>query len=168
MQGSESSNRVAVAAAITLAVAALVALAVVFDLGPFADEDLSEQELVAAGDEICAEAHDRFLELQRTPPRTSGDAAELTRELVSVAEEELDAIADLPAPSSLDADVERYLAARERGIELIRRGAVAAEEREPESYERLRAELERGQPARQRLARRIGFAVCSRPLAGGD
>ena len=167
MRGSESSNRAGVAAAIVLGVAVLVALAVIFDLGPFADDDLSEQEFAAAGDEICAEAHDRFLDLQRTPPRTSGDAAELTRELASVAEEELEEIRDLPAPSSLDADVERYLAARERGIEVIRRGAEAADEREPEAYERLRTELARSQPARQRLARRLGFAVCSRPLAGG-
>lgn len=167
MQGSEGSNRVGIAGAIALGIAALLALALILDLGPFADEDLSEQEFVAAGDEICAEAHDRFLELQRTPPRTPGDAAELTRELTSVAEEELDAIADLPAPSSLDPDVERYLAARERGIELIRRGAEAAEQREAEAYERLQVELARSQPARQRLARQIGFTVCSRPLAGG-
>ena len=146
----------------------LVALAILLDLGPFADEDLSEAEFVARGDELCAQAHANFEEAQKSPPRTASEARELTTELLAVAREERDAIADLNAPASLDPAVERYLNARERGIDQIEAGVEAAEGGDTVAYEKAQAGLASGQLKRQRRARRIGFEECSRVLFGRE
>jgi signal transduction histidine kinase len=41
-------------------VAVLAALAVLLDLGPFSEPELSRSELIARGDEICRKAHAAF------------------------------------------------------------------------------------------------------------
>ena len=55
----------------------LFLLAAVFDLGPFRNDELTASGggAVAAGDEICREAHDAFADLQARPPRTAAEAA---------------------------------------------------------------------------------------------
>lgn len=146
----------------------LVALAVLLDLGPFADEDLSEAEFLARGDELCAQAHSGFEESQDSPPRTASEARELTSELLAIAREERHAIADLDAPTSLDAAVERYLNVRERGIGRLEAGVEAAEGGDAVAYEKAQAGLASGQLKRRRLARRIGFEECSRVLFGRE
>ena len=163
MPGPDSNRRAGWAAAI-LAVVAILAAVVLLDLGPFADDDLSPSEYVERADEICAEAHADFAELQRTPPRTPADAADLTRELIGVAEEELEQVDSLAVPADLDGDVDRYLAAREEGIATLREGVRAAEAEDPRAYADLQAELARSQPRRTRLARDIGLSECSRSL----
>src|SRR5687768_3825863 len=98
-----------IAIAVLAAVALLVGLAIVLDLGPFGEDELSEEEFLAKGDEICAQAHDDFTRLQSEPPRTATEAAELTDELVAISRDELDAIAELDGPASLDPALDRYL-----------------------------------------------------------
>lgn len=148
-----------------LAAAALIAIVALLDLGPCADE-LSAEEFVAQGDEICAAAHREFRDLQERSPRTPTEGAELTERLVEVAEEERDAIADLAEPDSLSGQVDRYLEARGRGIEELRAGLEAAEEGNPNAYERAQAQLASTQLDRYEIAERIGFEVCSKPLVG--
>ena len=149
-------------------VAIVVGLAIVLGLGPFADEDLSEAEFLAQGDEICAQAHSDYEDLQRSLPVTSAEATELTEELVAISRDELDAIAELAAPDALDPEVERYLRSREGGIELLREGLAAAERSDAFAYEEAQADLGSGQPERARLARQVGFDECSRILFGRD
>ena len=95
-------------------VAVALALALLLDLGPFADDELSRGEFVTRADDICADAHDAFRDLQRDPPRTGREAGDLTGRLAEIAGDERDRIADLDAPADLDPLVERYLEARER------------------------------------------------------
>jgi hypothetical protein len=164
------SNGISGQAGVTVAVAGLLgvllALMALLDIGPCAEEELTRAEFLAQGDEICARAHDEFLELQARAPLTPSDAAELTGGLIEVAEEERDAIGDLSEPEELREPVDRYLEARDRGIELLREGQAAAEDADPAAYEELQAELASGQrDPRYRLAREIGFEECSKPLA---
>lgn len=168
MPESNRSNRAALLALALAALAGLTAAALIFDLGPFADDDPPSGDYLASGDEICAEAQREFVDAQRTPPRTPADAAELTSDLADVAEQEIAELRELTVPAQLRTNAERYLAAREEGVALLREGVKAAEDEDPEAYEDLQAQLERTQPARHRLARKVGFTECSRPLTPPD
>jgi hypothetical protein len=159
------ANRAGLALAIAALVAVLVAIFALVDTGPFADEELTTEEFIAEGDEICTSAHDEFREIQQKPPRTPSDAAEQTGGLIDVAEEERDALADLNEPSGLSEQVDRYLEARDRGIDLLREGRDAAEAADPSAYERFQAEIAATQlDPRYEIAREIGFSECSKPL----
>ena len=148
-----------------LAVMAL--LAATFDLGPFKEPELAGGELVARGDEICREAHEAFVDLQRSPPGTAGDAAELTGRLIDVAEDEADELRALNGQPEFEAEVDEYLEARATGIDALRAGRQAAEDRDAQAYADSQADLAASQRDRHRIARQIGFAVCSRPLGPG-
>jgi hypothetical protein len=165
---SRPVKRSAWLAAAVLGVAALLVAAIVFDLGPFADEDLSRAEFIAQGDDICSQAHADFKKLQSSPPLTATQAEELTEELLAISLEERDAIADLGAPAELDAAVTRYLDARDAGIERLRDGVEAAEGGDAAAYARAQSELASTQSERERLAREVGFKVCSETLFRED
>lgn len=166
MNPDRKTNRTGLVAGILGAVVLLAALAVLLDLGPFAEEELNAAEFLAKGDEICAQAHDEFLDLQGSAPRTAEGAAELTRALIDVSEEETDAISSLDAPASLADPLAAYLADRGRGIEILREGLAAAREEDPAAYEDAQAKLARSQKRRAAAARDLGFSECSKPLAG--
>jgi hypothetical protein len=144
--------------------AALALLAAVFDLGPFREPELRSSEVIAQGDEICRKAHEAFADLQRRSPRTAAQAAELTGRLIDIAGDEADELESLNGPPEFDARVEEYVTAREDGIEAMRAGRAAAEDRDTEGYEEAQADVADSQRERHRIARGIGFAVCSRPL----
>jgi hypothetical protein len=162
------TNRTGLAAGIIGAIVVLVALAIVFDLGPFADEDLSAAEFLAQGDEICKQAHDEFLDIQGSVPRTAADAEAQVEALIEVAEEERGGILDLGAPDSLAEDIDVYVADREQGIKVLRAGLAAARDDDPIGYEEAQAELASQQAKRQEVAQRLGFSVCSEPLIDED
>ena len=145
-------------------VVAMALLAAIFDLGPFKDAELARGELIARGDEICREAHEAFLDLQRRPPGTAGDAAELTARLADIAAGEGEELRTLNGPPEFSTEIDAYVAARAEGIEALRAGEEAAEARDSEAYAAQQEELADSQRERHRMARRIGFAVCSRPL----
>ena len=147
--------------------ALLAVLAIVFDLGPFRDPELTRGELIAQGDDVCRRAHEAFTDLQRRAPRTASQAAELTNRLIDIASDEADQIEALNGPPEFDAEIEEYVAAREDGIEAMRAGRDAASEHDSEGYARSQADVADNQRERHRIARRIGFAVCSRPLKAG-
>jgi hypothetical protein len=140
-------------------------------LGAFAgcgsdSDELSEEELVAEGNEICLEAREAFAELQDAPPTTAREAADLTEQLLGIAEDELDQISALEPPSDLQDELDSYLAARERGIELLRDGLEAAESEDAAAYADAQAAIAAEQVERLELARAVGFTECSRPLGG--
>ena len=157
-------DRIGLAVAVAALVGALVALAALLDLGPFADEELSRAQLIARGDEICDRAHAAFEDLQREQPRTAGEAEELTGNLLRIAEDELDEIDSLNGPDGLDEALDRYLDARRDGIERLRAGRDAAGDDDADAYAAAQAELAEGQRERRALAREVGFEECSRPL----
>jgi hypothetical protein len=145
-----------------IGVAALVVVAILFDLGPFADDELSKAEFVARGDEICATAHNDFAQAQsKASGQTPSEALALTDELIGIAERELADIEELAEPEALADELERYLDARERGIEALREGRTAAEKADILEYESAQAKVARGQAKRLELAEAVGFSKCS-------
>jgi hypothetical protein len=144
--------------------ALLAVLALVFDLGPFREPERGRGELIARGDEICREAHEAFVDLQRRPPVTASEAAELTGRLIEIAGDEADRIGALNGPTEFDVQIDEYVAAREQGIDAMRAGRAAAQDRDGAAYARSQAEVADSQRERREIAREIGFAVCSRPL----
>jgi hypothetical protein len=161
-QPVDPRRRARLAVAAIAGVALLVILAIVFDLGPFADEQLSEAEFLARGDEICSQAHEQFREAQsKATGQTPSEAVALTDELIGIAETELEDIRDLGPPDELEGPLDRYLAAREAGIETLSEGRAAAEEANIFEYESAQAKLARGQVKRLQLARAVGFSKCS-------
>jgi hypothetical protein len=139
----------------------LVALFLVLD--PFGEE-LTREEFLAEGDEICAEAHEAFTDLQAETPATAATAADLTGQLVNIAEDERDEIDDLEGPDDLEGEVDSYLAARDEGIDQLQRGLDAAEDNDAGAYAAAQAKVAAAQLRRQRAAQQIGFRECSRPL----
>jgi hypothetical protein len=152
--------------AVVVALGALALVAAVFNLGPFSEPQLGRGEAIARGDEICRKAHQAFADLQRHPPGTASEASQLTHRLADIAAGELDQIRALNGPPDFEAQIDRYLAARERGIEALRAGEKAASEHDSKAYAKAQSDLADSQRARRRLARKIGFAECSRPLKG--
>ena len=143
-------------------IAVMVALFLLLD--PFGDEELSRAEFLAQGDEICADAHEAFAELQGKTPATAGEAVDLTEQLINIAEDERDEIDDLNAPGDLDDEVDVYLSARQEGIDLLHRGLDAAEDDDGQEYAASQAKVAAQQLERLELAEAVGFEECSRPL----
>jgi predicted transcriptional regulator len=164
----QSTSRIGWAASAALVIGVILALAILLDLGPFADEELSEAEFAARGDDICQQAHTDFTKLQESPVRTANEAAALTEELVGISRDELDAIRDLNGPASLEPALERYLEAREKGIAQLRAGLAAAEDGDAFAYADAQAKVASGQADRLKLAQKVGFNECSRVLFGRD
>jgi hypothetical protein len=161
------SGRLARSAAATLAALVLgpVALA---GCGPFGDEEeLSRAEFIARGDEICKRGREQYLELQKDPPQSAGEAAELTRSLIEITENEIDDLRGLNAPLDSEDELEDYLESREAGLRVLEQGLAAAEDEDSGAYAEAQAQIARQQVDRARLAEKVGFRECSRPLTGG-
>jgi hypothetical protein len=151
------------------AAALLIGLAIALDVGPFADdEELSEGEFLARGDEICREAHEEFESAQKQSPTTASEAADLTGDLIDISQSEVDQIRDLNAPASLQRPLQRYLDAREEGIAQLQKGLDAAEKSDAFAYGDAQAKVAADQVHRLQLAKEVGFKECSRVLFGRD
>ena len=161
-------NRTGLAAGIIGALVVVAVLAIVFDLGPFADDELSAAEYLAQGDEFCAQAHDEFLEIQGSTPRTASDAESQLEALIDVAEQERDQLSELTPPANIAEEVAEYVEGRESGIEVLEEGLAAARDDDPEAYEAAQAKLASQQAKRQREAQGLGFNKCSEPLVSED
>jgi hypothetical protein len=149
-------------------VAVAVAVAAIAGVGPFDGEgegdELTADELIAQGDEICTEGRERFAELQEDPPKSAAEAAELTRQLIEITEGEIDDLRALNAPADLEAPLNDYLDSREAGVEILSDGLEAAENEDADAYAEAQAQIARSQVDRARLAEEVGFTECSRPL----
>jgi hypothetical protein len=125
-------------------------------------EQVSAEELVSRGDEICAEGRKRFDEVQsRSLPNASAAAAQ-TSQLVEVATDELNELRDIRPPDELRERYDRYLEARGRALELLEQGQEAAQEKDADAYVKAQAEAAAAQAERLKLARAVGFKECSK------
>lgn len=151
--------------------AAVAAVAVVIVIGCGEKEEAapaSADAATAAGDEICAAATREISALRAdAAPRTPKDAAELTGRVLAAHEQEIAGLRELAVPDELRPDLDRYLAARERGLEPLREGLDAARAGNPTAYARAQAEAAAGQVRRTELARAVGFSECSLPATPG-
>jgi hypothetical protein len=118
---------------------------------------------IAQGDEICAEARAEVEALRGEAPRTPEDAARLTEGVIATYEAEIADLEELAVPEELSAELDRYLAARERSLEPLRDGLEAARAGDAQAYADAQAEAAAGQVDRTRLARAVGFRECSLP-----
>jgi hypothetical protein len=126
-------------------------------------EQVSAEELVSRGDEICAEGRKRFDEVQSRSLPNASAAAEQTSQLVDVATEELNELRDIRPPKELRERYDRYLEARGRALELLEQGEEAAQEKDADAYVKAQAEAAAAQAERLELARAVGFKECSKP-----
>jgi hypothetical protein len=146
---------------------ALLSVLAALVLGGCGDEgggdDLDADELISRGDALCGEGQERFAEIQVRQPRNPKDAAAQADELIGVAAEELNELRSLRPPEELIDPLDEYLAARDAALELLEDGRDAAADRDAEGYGKAQAELAAGAKERRRLARAVGFEVCSQP-----
>lgn len=156
--------------AVALAVAgALFASLGLAACGPFGEgEELSKAEFLARGDEICKEGRARYLELQKEPPQSAAEAADLTRSLIEITEDEIDELRNLNAPPGSEDALEDYLDSREAGLDVLEEGLAAAEDESAGKYAEAQGRVAREQVDRARLAEKVGFSECSQPLTGGS
>jgi ElaB/YqjD/DUF883 family membrane-anchored ribosome-binding protein len=124
-------------------------------------EQVSGEELVSRGDDLCREGQESFSQIQEHPPANAKEAQSQTEELVEVATDELNALRNLRPPDELREAYDRYLEARGSALESLEAGRDAAEDQDTEAYAEAQAEITADQPQRLKLAQAVGFQVCS-------
>ena len=135
--------------------------------GPLGDDpELTKDQYVSEGNAICKQGREKYLELQKDPPQSAAEAADLTKSLIEITEEEIDDLRDLNAPADLEPALEDYLDSREAGLRVLEKGLAAAEDEDAEAYAEAQAQIARGQVDRARLAEKAGLDECSKPLTG--
>lgn len=154
------------APAAALIAAALLAAAMAGCGSGDGDDRLDAAELVSRADALCRSGQQRFASIQKAEPATAEEAARQTEVLVGVAAAELDELRGLRPPGELSSAFDSYLAARTAALELLERGRDAAADRDAARYTKVQAELAAGAAERRRLARAVGFEVCSQAPGG--
>jgi predicted transcriptional regulator len=125
--------------------------------------ELTKSQLIAQGDAICSDAHDRFAQVQSSPPTTSEEAATFTQRFLDITESEVSQLRALNAPASVKPALDDYLKARDRQIAILKQGLAAAQKGDATAYSQAQAKVAKGQVDRLQLARAVGFKQCSVP-----
>jgi hypothetical protein len=124
-------------------------------------EQVSAAELDQKADAACQTEQEKFRQIQATPPANATEAADQTKDLIQVAEDTSSTIDDLEPPDALQMPLEIYLNARDRAIDLMRKGQDAAENQDSGTYGAAQAAVAKSAPQRRKLADSLGFKVCS-------
>jgi hypothetical protein len=122
---------------------------------------VSTAELVQKADEICGKERSSFGRIQAHPPPNASVAADQTDELIKVTADANSGLRDLRPPEELESAYDRYLEARDRALDQMRRGKEAAEDQDSADYGAAQAAVAREAPERRRLAEGLGLKVCS-------
>jgi hypothetical protein len=142
----------------------LVSAIAIVSLGAGCDggeERVSTAELVQRADEICGKERDSFERVQSRPPPSASVAADLTGELIQATEQANAQLRDLKPPEELQSSYDRYLEARDRVLDQMKRGREAAEDRDSTAYGAAQDAVARDAPKRRELAGALGLKVCS-------
>ncbi len=142
-----------------LSVAVTAAAIAGCDGGP---EQITAEELVDRGDDICGEVSERFDEIQAAPLTSAAVGEKQAEELLDVTDDAQADLRDLEPPEEVRDTYESYLEARDDFRDLLERGREAAERRNGAAYGKAQEEAAAGAPERERLADELGFKVCSR------
>ena len=145
---------------IAIAVPAAIAVAVLAGCGGGSNE-VGAAELVMMGDSICSKERDRFDEIQAAPLTSASVGAEQAGELLEVAEDAQAELRDLEPPEEIRETYDRYLDSRDRVSDLLAEGKEAAEDKDGAAYGKAQEAAAAGAPEREKLARELGFRVCS-------
>jgi hypothetical protein len=143
-----------------IACLALAAAVTVTECGG-GSEEVSAEELVQKGDDVCGNVQERFAEIQAAPPASATEGAEQAGKLLGVADDAQGELRDLEPPEELRDRYDAYLDARESVSDELERGKQAAEDQDGEAYGKAQEEAVGGAPERRKLARKLGFRVCS-------
>ena len=130
-------------------------------------EQVTATELAQKGDAICRTEQTRFSQIQALPPVNASVAADQTKQLVDAAESAGSDLRDLEPPENLRPTYDRYLEARDRATDEIKKGQDAAENRDSRAYGAAQSAVASSAPERQKLAGSLGFKVCSQSTATG-
>jgi hypothetical protein len=125
------------------------------------DDEVSAAELVQKADEICGKERSSFARIQSHPPPNASVAADQTGELIQVTEDATSQLRDLKPPEELQSPYDRYLEARDRVIDQMKRGRDAAADQDSAAYGAAQAAVARDAPQRRKLAQALGLKVCS-------
>ncbi|MGH2984519.1 MAG: hypothetical protein ACRDK5_09750 [Solirubrobacterales bacterium] len=151
--------RAAIRTKVLLVIGSAVAVAAIAGCG--GSDEVSAEELVQQGDDVCREVQERFTEIQAQPPANASEGAEQAGELLGVADDAQAELRDLEPPAELRDGYDGYLDARDELSDALERGKQAAEDQDGDAYGKAQEEAASGAPERQRLARELGFRVCS-------
>jgi len=124
-------------------------------------QQVTAAELVQKGDQICRQEQSGFSQIQAHPPANASDASDQTKALVKTAESADSKLSALQPPDELKAQLDSYLSARDRAVDQLQKGQDAAENQDSATYGAAQAAVVRSAPERRRLARAVGFKVCS-------
>ena len=124
-------------------------------------EQVTPAELDQKADAACSTERAKFTQIQATPPANATEAADQTKALISVAESTSSTIDDLEPPEGLRSALDVYLGARDRAIDEMKKGQDAAENQDSRGYGDAQAAVAKSAPERRKLARALGFKVCS-------
>jgi len=125
--------------------------------------ELTKSQLIAQGDAICKDAHDRFAELQGSPPTTPEETATFTQHLIDITENEVSQLRALNAPTNVKPALDRYLQSMDKNVGILRQGLKAAQQSDATAYAQAQAKAVQGQVKRLQYAQAVGFKECSRP-----
>jgi hypothetical protein len=122
---------------------------------------VSAAELVQMADEICGKERSSFGRIQTHPPPNASVAADQSDELIRVTEDANSGLRDLRPPEELEPAYDRYLEARDRALDQLKRGRKAAENQDSAAYGAAQAAAAAEAPERRKLAEALGMKVCS-------
>lgn len=145
----------------SIALLPLTLIPVVAVAGCGGPEQLSAAELVQKGDAICREEQTKFSQIQATPLVNASEGADRADRLHEVAKDSIDSLRDFEPPEPQRAAYGRYLDAKENALQYFDQGKEAADNRDGRAYSAAETAVAQGAPERARLAKALGFKVCS-------
>jgi serine/threonine protein kinase len=122
--------------------------------------ELTSPELIAKADAICEESQKRYLEVRDLEREHAADIP-YAETLVRIARPRIQGLRSLTPPQPLARPYGEYVEAQERVYATDKQALAAAREGNADGVEAARDRRDAEDRLRERLAREIGFAVCS-------
>jgi serine/threonine protein kinase len=122
---------------------------------------LSRSQLIAEADAVCEQSKSRYLEVRDVGSEYAADVT-YAEALARFARARVRGLRSLAPPPALAGPYREYLDAQERVLATDRQAVRAARQGDAASVEAARERRDSEDALRERLAREIGFEVCSR------
>jgi hypothetical protein len=123
---------------------------------------LTRSQLIAKADRVCADSQRRYLEVRDLESEYAADVP-YAEALVRTARERIQGLRRLQPPRQVAKSYLEYVAAQERVYTTDKEALRAARDDDPAGVEAARDRRDSEDALRERLAREIGFTVCSTP-----
>ncbi|HEY5816424.1 MAG TPA: serine/threonine-protein kinase [Solirubrobacterales bacterium] len=123
---------------------------------------LTESQLIAKADAICRDSQDRYLEVRDMESEYATDVP-YAEALVRYARSRIRGLRGLTPPKRLAGPYDEYVEAQERVYATDKQAVTAAKDEDVAGVEAARNRRDAEDELRERLAREIGFQVCSTP-----